>query len=130
MPGFRPGKVPKGMIKKMYGKGVLAEEVNVTVQTNFKKMVTVNKDNGELIFTDPNPLLQSSISYNGYGIFTVPWLDDNYIWAYSGENELPIWVNYQFKDLNVYMTPVNLINQNQGLGSDNLYSFASKYGWK
>ena len=41
-----------------------------------------------------------------------------------------VWVNYQFKDLNVYMTPVNLINQNQGLGSDNLYSFASKYGWK
>lgn len=41
-----------------------------------------------------------------------------------------VWINYQFKDLNVYMTPVNLINQNQGLGSDNLYSFASKYGWK
>lgn len=28
MPGFRPGKVPYGMIQKMYGKAVIADEVN------------------------------------------------------------------------------------------------------
>ena len=28
VPGFRPGHVPLGMIKKQYGKSVLAEELN------------------------------------------------------------------------------------------------------
>ncbi len=32
MPGFRPGKVPMGLIKKQYGKAILAEEVNKLLQ--------------------------------------------------------------------------------------------------
>ena len=38
-----------------------------------------------------------------------------------------VWINYQFKDLNVYMTKCNLVDQNSGIISDNQYSFLEKY---
>lgn len=43
MPGFRPGKVPAGVVKKMYGKAVLAEEVNKLVSENLHQYITENK---------------------------------------------------------------------------------------
>lgn len=43
MPGFRPGKVPFGVINKMYGKGVLAEEINKILSDSLAKYITDNK---------------------------------------------------------------------------------------
>lgn len=43
MPGFRPGKVPMGMIKKMYGKSVTAEEINKTVSEALNNYIVENK---------------------------------------------------------------------------------------
>ena len=40
--GFRPGKVPMGIIKKMYGTQVLADEVNKTVSDSLNNYL---KDN-------------------------------------------------------------------------------------
>ncbi|MBM3404875.1 MAG: trigger factor [Bacteroidetes bacterium] len=37
IPGFRPGKVPAGMIRKMYGKAVTAEEVNKLISGKLSK---------------------------------------------------------------------------------------------
>ncbi len=45
MPGFRPGKVPIGMIKKMYGKAVLADEVNKVISESLHNYLTDNKIN-------------------------------------------------------------------------------------
>lgn len=40
IPGFRKGKVPLGLIKKQYGKAVLADEVNKLLQDNLNKYLT------------------------------------------------------------------------------------------
>lgn len=45
MPGFRPGKVPAGLVKKMYGKQVLAEEVNKILSDTVYNYIKENKVN-------------------------------------------------------------------------------------
>jgi trigger factor len=42
VPGFRPGKVPFGMIKKMYGSGVFAEELNKLLSDSLNNYITDN----------------------------------------------------------------------------------------
>jgi len=43
MPGFRPGKVPMGLVKKMYGKAVLVDEVNKLVSESISKFIQDEK---------------------------------------------------------------------------------------
>ena len=43
VPGFRPGHVPIGMVKKMYGKAVLVEELNKLLSDNLGKFIFENK---------------------------------------------------------------------------------------
>ncbi len=43
IPGFRPGKVPFGMIKKMYGPSITADELNKTVSDSLNNYITENK---------------------------------------------------------------------------------------
>jgi trigger factor len=45
MPGFRPGKVPVGMVKKMVGKSVVVEEVNKKVSSELSKYIVDNELN-------------------------------------------------------------------------------------
>ncbi len=43
MPGFRPGKVPFGMIEKIYGKTVFADEIGKIINESLTKYITDNK---------------------------------------------------------------------------------------
>ncbi len=52
IPGFRPGMVPLGLVKKMYGKAVLAEVLNNTVGESLGKYLEDQKLN---ILSDPLP---------------------------------------------------------------------------
>lgn len=52
VPGFRKGMVPMGMIKKMYGKHALAEEVNKLVSDNLLKYI---QDSNLHILGEPLP---------------------------------------------------------------------------
>ena len=63
VPGFRPGMVPMGLVKKMYGKSVLAEEVNKVLSETVYKYIQDNKINilGEPL---PNEEKQPEIDFD------------------------------------------------------------------
>ena len=42
IPGFRPGMTPMNLVKKMYGKGVLAEEVNQLISDTLYNHIKEN----------------------------------------------------------------------------------------
>ncbi|MDP3180533.1 MAG: trigger factor [Bacteroidota bacterium] len=62
MPGFRPGMVPAGLIKKMYGKSILAEEVNKILSKSLTDYIHDEKMNvlGEPL---PNEEKQPAIDW-------------------------------------------------------------------
>lgn len=62
VPGFRPGMVPVGLLKKMYGKSILAEEINKMLSDNLYNYIRENNLNilGEPL---PNETDQKEIDF-------------------------------------------------------------------
>lgn len=57
MPGFRPGKVPAALIKKQYGKSIIAEEVNKVLQESLYNYIRENKVN---MLGEPLPMVENN----------------------------------------------------------------------
>lgn len=62
IPGFRPGMVPLNLLKKMYGKSILAEEINKILSDELYKYIRENEINilGEPL---PNETEQKEIDF-------------------------------------------------------------------
>ncbi len=60
MPGFRPGKVPSGLIKKQYGTQILVDEINKLLNESIYKYIEENKIE---ILGNPLPKDQTSVDF-------------------------------------------------------------------
>jgi trigger factor len=61
MPGFRPGMVPMNLVRKMYGKAMLAEEINRIVADSVDKYLS---DNNIQILGNPMPKAENDLAIN------------------------------------------------------------------
>jgi trigger factor len=57
IPGFRPGHIPTGLIKKMYGRAILADEVNKLISDN---LVSYIRDEKIDILGNPLPNMEKN----------------------------------------------------------------------
>ena len=73
MPGFRKGMVPMSLVKKMYGKSVIAEEVNKVLQEAVYNYIKENKVNmlGEPLLTKKNSRLSTSIQWKNSSLCSI-----------------------------------------------------------
>ena len=62
IPGFRKGMVPKGLIEKQYGKGVLIDQINKLIQDEMEGYI---KSEGLHIFGRPLPVEQADFNWDG-----------------------------------------------------------------
>lgn len=67
MPGFRPGKVPAGLIKKQHGTSILVEELNKLLNETLHKYIT---ENNIEILGNPLPKEQHEVDWQNQKDFT------------------------------------------------------------
>lgn len=68
VPGFRVGKVPFGMVQKMYGKAVKIDEINKTITEELDKYIKENNLNllGQPVFNEEKNLIEDWENQNDF----------------------------------------------------------------
>jgi trigger factor len=66
LPGFRPGKVPTGMIKKMYGKSIMVDEINKLLNDTLYNYLHENKIE---VLGNPLPKADNKIDWDNQNEF-------------------------------------------------------------
>ena len=93
MPGFRPGKVPAGLVKKLYGKSILVDEINKILSESVSKYLTDEKIKilGEPI---PNEKNSKEIDWDNQTTFEFAFdigLAPDFELNITGKDNIPIY---------------------------------------
>jgi len=112
--GFRAGKVPMSLIKKMYGKGVMAELVNATISDNLYKYIREEKLN---VIGEPlsNESLQKEIDF-----------DTDTEFEFVFDLGLAPEISINFEESNAF--PYYTIKADETLISEQIENIAYQYG--
>jgi trigger factor len=90
--GYRPGMAPIGLIKKLYGKSVLFEELNKLVSENLSKYITDEKID---ILGDPLPQETDLNDFDGNENFTFSFdlgLAPKFEASFTKKNKIPYYI--------------------------------------
>lgn len=114
IPGFRPGMTPMNLVKKMYGKGILAEEVNQLISDTLYNHIKENNLNilGEPL---PNETEQKPVNFDSEEDF-------EFVFDLAIAPELDI--NLTSKDKVVYYD----ITVNEEMVNNQIKSYTSRFG--
>jgi trigger factor len=112
--GFRPGMVPIGLIKKMYGKAVRIDEINKIVAENISKYLSDEKID---ILGDPLPRSEDNEKID---------LDNQDSFTFSFD--LGLAPDFEIKLTNRTKVPYYEIEVDDKMKNDYLASYTRRYG--
>jgi trigger factor len=112
--GFRPGMVPIGLIKKMYGKAVQIDEINKIVTENVQKYLTDEKIE---ILGDPLPRMDDNEKID---------FDTQELFIFSFD--LGLAPDFEIKLSNKNKVPYYEIDADEKMKKDYLENYTRRYG--